>query len=123
MVKNYLTDNIPITEKSPGDIEYPGYDPGPDVTHWQGPPIPKVCDPLPGNPELVYIAERTWFNGDPWTILRNRYKFILNALDNGWEEFPHKLWELLPLKDWIVARPLTLAVRISEIIRRWREQP
>ena len=80
-----------------------GYDPRPDRMDWGGTPIPRVSDPLPATPELVRIARRMWWNGDPWTILRNRGEFLRHAMDWATVEDFDYLWEEIPEDDWIAA--------------------
>lgn len=92
-----------------------GYDPKPDVTRCNGTPIPPVYKPLPATPELVAIAETMWWNGDPWTILRNRDAFLKHAMDwTSHEEFLY-LWKHLPRADWVA---MLNKVRPGEVSRR-----
>ena len=78
-----------------------GYDPRPDQRDWHNTPIPRVNNPVPATPALVDIAERMWWNGDPWTILRNRTVFLRHALDYANEEDCEYLWNTIPREDWI----------------------
>ena len=80
-----------------------GYDPRPEETRWRGTAIPRVNSPLPATPELVRIAARMWWNGDPWTILRNRGEFLRHAMDYASAEEFDYLWETIPEVDWIDA--------------------
>lgn len=59
---------MPTSSPAPGRAEL-GYDPRPEQMDWRNTPIPRVNNPLPATPELVHIARRMWWNGDPWTIL------------------------------------------------------
>ena len=60
-----------------------GYDPRPDLTAWRGTPIPPVDHPLPRTDELWRIADRVWWNGPPWTVLRNADRFLWSVMDYG----------------------------------------
>lgn len=77
-----------------------GYDPRPTQRVWHGTPIPSVLKPLPATPELVEIAERMWWNGDPWTILRNRNAFLRHACDHATDEDVEYLWRAVERDDW-----------------------
>ena len=85
-----LTDTIPLN-----------YDPRPEQMDWHNTPIPRVNRPLPATPELVTIAQECWWNGDPWTILRNRYEFLRVAIDYATPEQCNYLWDVIPRDDWI----------------------
>ena len=92
-----------------------GYDPRIDQHDWRGTPIPRVNNPLPATPELVEIADKMWWNGDPWTILRNRVVFLRHALDYALEEDCEFLWRTIPREDWVhmltTARPGQVSMR------------
>ena len=60
-----------------------GYDPRPDVTHWKGNPIPMVVGPLPTSAVREEIARAVWWNGPPWTVLRNGPVFLWHVMDYG----------------------------------------
>ena len=60
-----------------------GYDPRPDVRRWRGTPIPPVANPLPITPRRAATAGRVWWNGPPWTILRNSSAFLWRVMDHG----------------------------------------
>ena len=60
-----------------------GYDPRPGVTHWEGTPIPAVLSPLPTNAVREEIARAVWWNGPPWTVLRNGPVFLWQVMDFG----------------------------------------
>ena len=62
-----------------------GYDPRPEARDWRGTPIPPVKDPLTANATLVEMAERIWWNGPAWTILRNSGRFLRHAMDHATE--------------------------------------
>lgn len=92
-----------------------GYDPQPNVLQWHGTPIPPVYKPLPAIPQFVSIARKRWWNGDPWTILRNRDAFLKHAMDwTPHEEFLY-LWENVPREDWVA---MLSRVRPGEVSRR-----
>lgn len=92
-----------------------GYDPRPSQRTWHGTPIPPVLHPLPATPELTDIARRMWWNGDPWTILRNRNTFLRHATDHATDEDCEHLWRAVPRTDWIAmlraARPGQMSMR------------
>ena len=69
-----------------------GYDPQSDVTHWNGTPIPPVSHPLTLTPERDAVARHVWWNGDPWTILRNGPRYIQCVMDHGYDK--HVRWTL-----------------------------
>ena len=100
------------TEDSPHGL---GYDPHPDERTWHGTPIPPVLDPLPATPELVDIANRMWWNGDPWTILRNRHEFLRHATDHATDKDCGHLWLTVPRADWVAmlraTRPGAMSMR------------
>ena len=88
--------------RNPAIDEIPlGYDLRSEQTDWYNTPIPRVNRPLPATPELVDIARRIWWNGDPWTILRNRYEFLRAAIDLATPDQCNYLWDLIPREDWI----------------------
>lgn len=60
-----------------------GYDPRPRIRRWRGTPIPPVDRPLPAAGGLAGVAERTWWNGPAWTILRNGPQFLRHVMDHG----------------------------------------
>lgn len=78
-----------------------GYNPRPEVHTWCGTPIPCVDNPLPSTKDLTRIADRMWWNGPPWTILRNRNMFLCHAMDYTRDEDFLFLWEFIPKSDWI----------------------
>jgi len=72
---------LPDPDTTDYDAATLGYDPRTEQMDWHNTPIPRVNHPLPATPELVEIARHMWWNGDPWTILRNRYEFLRHAID------------------------------------------
>ncbi len=62
---------------------YLGYDPRPDVVRWRGTPIPPIKNPLPLTPARAALADRVWWNGPPWTVLRNADVFLWHVMDYG----------------------------------------
>ena len=60
-----------------------GYDPRPGLSDWRGTPIPKVKDPLKATTERCTIAGRVWWNGPPWTVLRNASYYLWHVMDYG----------------------------------------
>ena len=83
-----------------------GYDPRPDLTHWCGTPIPPVDAPLALTAERERIAGRVWFQGPPWTVLRNADHYLWSVMDYGateditftLQDVPRSLW-VKSLKD------------------------
>ena len=77
-----------------------GYDPRPDLKRWRGTPIPPVDRPLAETPERHRIAERVWWNGPPWTVLRNAPRYLWHVMDFGTDDdiaytrddLPRDLW-------------------------------
>ena len=55
----------------------------PNILVWRGTPIPPVQMPLSPSPEREHIAGAVWWNGPPWTILRNGPQFVRQVLDFG----------------------------------------
>ena len=80
-----------------------GYDPRPDVTHWRGTPIPPVDNPVAITPDRATVARRVWWNGDPWTILRNGPRFVQCIMDNGSDEHIRFSRTDLPESLWLLA--------------------
>lgn len=78
-----------------------GYDPRPDVRTWHKTPIPPPKNPLPATKRLKSIAEYMWWNGPPWTILRNRHEFLTHAMDWADPDDFLFLWNTVPRADWI----------------------
>ena len=60
-----------------------GYDTKPVITHWNGTPIPAVLSPLATNAVRETIARAVWWNGPPWTVLRNSPVFLWQVMDYG----------------------------------------
>ena len=69
-----------------GGIARLGYDPHPELTHWQGTPIPPLDDPLTMSPRRREIAQRVWWNGPAWTVLRNASRYLWHVMDHGFGE-------------------------------------
>ncbi|MDE2933044.1 MAG: hypothetical protein OXS47_04130 [Chloroflexota bacterium] len=67
-------------------ITHLGYDPRPKLTHWKGTPIPPIDDPLAASPRRCEIAERVWWNGPAWTVLRNASTYLWHVMDYGFTE-------------------------------------
>ena len=60
-----------------------GYDPQPELTHWNGTPIPPVDRPLALTPERAEICERVWWWGGAEIALRNCRSYIYHVIDYG----------------------------------------
>ncbi len=102
----------------PHSIEALGYDPRPEQMDWHNTPIPRVNNPLPATPKLTAIASSMWWNGDPWTILRNRYEFLRHAIDYARHEDVDYLWDAIPREDWIEMLETCRPGQVST--RSWR---
>lgn len=91
----------PDLRKRVRDATTLGYDPRPDVSTWHNTPIPPLMNPLPATKRLKSIAQYMWWNGPPWTILRNRHEFLAHAMDWADPDDFLFLWNTLPRADWI----------------------
>ena len=60
-----------------------GYAPRPELDHWRGTPIPPVNNALRQTPRRAEIAGRVWWNGPPWTVLRNASHYLWHVMDYG----------------------------------------
>lgn len=109
---------LPDPETSDYDVEKLGYDPRPGQMDWHNTPIPRVDNPLPATPELIKIAKSSWWNGEPWTILRNRYVFLRHAIDYASHEHVDYLWDHIPREDWIKMLETSRPGQVST--RSWR---
>ena len=77
-----------------------GYDPRPALTAWRGTPIPQLHNPLQATPPRCTIARRVWWNGPPWTVLRNASYYLWHVWDYGTDDdidftlgdVPERLW-------------------------------
>ncbi len=63
-----------------------GYDPHSGYTHWKGTPIPPMDDPLAASPRRCEIAERVWWNGPAWTVLRSASTYLWHVMDYGFTD-------------------------------------
>ncbi|MCY3793718.1 MAG: hypothetical protein OXG51_05010 [Gammaproteobacteria bacterium] len=80
-----------------------GYDPRPELDHWLGTPIPPVRNPLRQTPERSAIADRVWWNGPPWTILRNAAHYLWHVMDYGRPEDVRHTLRDVSRETWIWA--------------------
>ncbi len=64
-------------------ITHLGYDPHPELRQWKGTPIPPIDDPLAASPRRSEIAQRVWWNGPAWTVLRNASRYLWHVMDYG----------------------------------------
>ncbi len=80
-----------------------GYDPHPDLTLWQGTPIPCVKDPLPRTEERWRIANYVWWNGPPWTVLRNAHVYLWHVMDFGQSNDVFFTLKDVPKSIWLAA--------------------
>lgn len=96
-----VTETVKNIQPTNNLIEKLGYNPHPDIEVWHGTPIPPCDNPLPASDKLVAIAKKMWWNGDPWTILRNRNAFLAHSMDWATHEDYLYLWNQIDRKDWI----------------------
>ena len=83
-----------------------GYDPRPELDYWRGTPIPPVSNPLRQTPQRLDIANRVWWHGPAWTVLRNASHYLWHVMDYGQDkdvgytrrDVPDTLW-LQALED------------------------
>ena len=115
----YLKKNRPIKIREARAPENLGYEVNERYIKWRGTPMPRVNNPLPGTPELVFAAKRFYYRGDPWCILRNRIMTILCCIDEPWKEAHEILWRVVPIENWIEALRLAKPGMISCVA--WRE--
>ncbi len=80
-----------------------GYDPRVELDHWLGTPIPPVHNPLESTPRRWAIAGRVWWNGPPWTILRNSSYFLWHVMDYGDTEDIRHILKSISEQAWILA--------------------
>ena len=84
-------------------IDVLGYDPRPGLKAWRGTPIPPVARPLALTPRRAAIANRVWWNGPPWTVLRNAAHYLWHVMDYGRvEDVAHALRDV-PRETWLWA--------------------
>ena len=92
-----------------------GYDPRPGVTHWHGTAIPRVEHPVPGTAAHCAIAARVWWQGDPWTVLRNSNHYLWAVMNHGRDADALTVLRTIPRARWLAAldaaRPGRLAKR------------
>ncbi len=80
-----------------------GYEPRPELNSWHGTPIPCVCAPLPKTNERWRIANYVWWNGPPWTVLRNAHVYLWHVMDYArYEDITFTLNDL-PKPLWLDA--------------------
>ena len=80
-----------------------GYDPRPDVKTWRGTPIPRVDNALTLTPRRQAIAERVWWNGPPWTVLRNASRYLWQVMDYGTDDDILYTRDDIPRDLWMIA--------------------
>lgn len=56
---------------------------------------------MPASDKLVAIAKKMWWNGDPWTILRNRNAYLAHAMDWATPNDYLYLLNEIDRQDWI----------------------
>ena len=77
-----------------------GYNPHPEVRVCKGTPIPPVDRPLALTPARAKTAERVWWNGPPWTILRNRNRYLQQIMEYADDEETEREREDIDEEDW-----------------------
>ena len=90
-----------------------GYDPRPDLTAWQGTPLPPVDRPLGLNPGRERIAAMVWWHGPPWCVLRNRNVYLWRVMDYATTEGLLYTVQDLPAGDWRIALQAAKPGRLS----------
>ena len=74
-----------------------GYDPHPEAVRWRGTPTPPIDEPLAKTAKRWEIAGRVWWNGPPWTVLRNGSQYLWHVMDYGRDgDIEHTLRDLPP---------------------------
>ena len=80
-----------------------GYDPRPAVTVWRGTSIPPMGHPLARTPERWAIAQRVFWRGPPWAVLRNASHYLWHVMDGlSHDELQFTLRDLEPAL-WVQA--------------------
>ena len=80
-----------------------GYDPHPEAVRWHGTPIPPIHEPLAKTAMRWETASRVWWNGAPWTVLRNASQYLWQVMDYGRDgDIDHTLRDLPPA-SWMRA--------------------
>lgn len=100
------TDTHERTAMSAGDAvdsERLGYDPRAGESRWRGSPLPPLRDPLVMTEESKTAAERVFWQGPPWGILRNGVAFLHRVVDYGWLEDAHYAYHAVPRSIWAKA--------------------
>ncbi|MCY3768857.1 MAG: hypothetical protein OXG56_05765 [Gammaproteobacteria bacterium] len=85
------------------DPDHLGYDPHPELDNWRGTASPPIDHPLVRSPERWKIAGRVWWNGPPWTVLRNASCYLWHVMDYGNTEDLRFTLRDLPPTLWIYA--------------------
>ena len=90
-----------------------GYDPKPSVMRWRGSPLPPVSDPVAWTSERQRIAERVFWQGPSWGILRNGVAFIHQIMEHGWLEDAAYAHRNLPRALWTKALDAATPKKVS----------
>ena len=80
--------------------EHLGYDPRPELRQWKGTPIPPVDAPLSRTPARWAVAEWVWWNGPPWTVLRNGSQFLWSVMDHALPGHLRLMLREVPEERW-----------------------
>lgn len=80
-----------------------GYDPQPMVRNWRGNWLPPCYYPLPWSDVSARIARCVWWNGPPWTVLRNSSYFLWRVWDYATPEQLDYVRRALPDDAWLRA--------------------
>ncbi len=86
--------------KTDYDIQELGYDPHPELTRFRGTPIPRIRTPLAKTPRRWTIAGYVWWNGPPWTVLRNSSCYLWHVMDYASLEDLRFTWRDVSLELW-----------------------
>ena len=76
------------------------YDPQPSVRNWRGNWLPTCYYPLPLSDASSRIARRVWWNGPPWTVLRNSSYFLWRVWDYATPEQLDYVHRTVPDAVW-----------------------
>jgi len=79
------------------------YDPQPNVRNWRGNWLPPCYHPLPLSDASARIARCVWWNGPPWTVLRNSSYFLWRVWDYATHEQLDHVRRTVPDDAWLRA--------------------
>lgn len=79
------------------------YDPQPNVRNWRGNWLPPCYHPLPMTDASARIARCVWWNGPPWSVLRNSSYFLWRVWDYATPEQREYVRQTVPCEAWLRA--------------------